>query len=396
MAGGVLYISYDGMLEPLGQSQVLAYLERLAADRSIDLISFEKKSDWADKAARASIHERCRAAGIRWHPMRYHKRPSALATAWDIAAGSAFAVAIALRHRPAIIHARSYVAGLIALSVKRATAAKFLFDMRGFWADERVDGGLWPKGGRLYRTAKRAEDKLLRSADHIVTLTHASVDELERLPALAERKPPITVIPTCADLERFVPSAERPQGPFTIGHIGAVGTWYLLDEMVESFKALRQHLPDARWLIVNRGEHELVRAALDRHGVSSSDVDLISASPAEMPALIGRLHAGMAIIRPAYSKIASAPTKLAEYLGCGIPCLGNSGVGDMQAILDGHDVGIVLHSFDEPSLLAGTRELIDLARDPSVADRCRHVALSLFSLNSGVAAYRQVYASLDR
>ena len=44
----VLYISYDGMLEPLGQSQVLAYLKHLVADRPIHLISFEKAGDWAN------------------------------------------------------------------------------------------------------------------------------------------------------------------------------------------------------------------------------------------------------------------------------------------------------------------------------------------------------------
>src|SRR3954453_19797515 len=41
-APGILYISYDGMLEPLGQSQVVAYLEMLAPGRRIHLISFEK------------------------------------------------------------------------------------------------------------------------------------------------------------------------------------------------------------------------------------------------------------------------------------------------------------------------------------------------------------------
>ena len=46
MSFGVLYISYDGMLEPLGKSQVLGYLNRLAVDRPIHLISFEKPSDW--------------------------------------------------------------------------------------------------------------------------------------------------------------------------------------------------------------------------------------------------------------------------------------------------------------------------------------------------------------
>ena len=43
----ILYISYDGMLEPLGQSQVLAYLKRVAHGRRIHLISFEKSEDWA-------------------------------------------------------------------------------------------------------------------------------------------------------------------------------------------------------------------------------------------------------------------------------------------------------------------------------------------------------------
>ena len=48
----ILYISYDGMLEPLGQSQVLAYLKRLANGRRIHLISFEKADDWVNVAER--------------------------------------------------------------------------------------------------------------------------------------------------------------------------------------------------------------------------------------------------------------------------------------------------------------------------------------------------------
>src|SRR3954451_1080977 len=171
---GVLYISYDGMLEPLGQSQVLAYLERLAGGRRIHLISFEKAGDWANVANVDAVRGRIADAGIHWHPLRYHKSPTAPATAFDIAAGTALALAITLRHRIGLIHARSYVAGLIALAVKGATGARFLFDMRGLWADERVDGELWPPGGRLYRAAKNVERRLLLGADHVVTLTRAS------------------------------------------------------------------------------------------------------------------------------------------------------------------------------------------------------------------------------
>lgn len=394
MSGGVLYISYDGMLEPLGQSQVLAYLEKLAVDRPIDLISFEKRADWTEKAARAAIRDRCRSAGIRWHPMRYHKRPSALATAWDIAAGSARAVAIALRHRPAIVHARSYVAGLMALAVKRATGAKFLFDMRGFWADERVDGGLWPRGGRLYRAAKRAEDRLLRAADHIVTLTHASIDELEQFPALAGRNVPITVIPTCADLERFVPPARKTKDPFILGYVGSIDHWYRLDDMLRCFVELRRHLPDARLLMVTRGNHSDLRRQTQALGIEDSAIDAVVAQLHEVPAHVQRMHAAMALYEPNYSRLACAPTKLGEYLGCGVPCLGSVGVGDMQAVLDGRQVGVLLHSTDDPSIAAAITELVDLAADPEIGTRCRRTAKDLFDRDRGAAAYARIYDSL--
>ena len=160
-APGILYVSYDGMLEPLGQSQVVAYLEKLAPGRRIHLISFEKPRDWQDPARRQAMRERLRQAGIAWHPLRYHKTPSAPATAFDIAAGSAKAVALARRHGLCIVHARSYVPALIGLAVKRAAGARLLFDMRGFWADERVDGCLLytspsPRDGLLSRMPSSA------------------------------------------------------------------------------------------------------------------------------------------------------------------------------------------------------------------------------------------------
>ena len=396
MAGGVLYLSYDGMLEPLGQSQVLAYLERLAADQPIDLISFEKKADWADKVARKAIRERCRAAGIRWHPLRYHKRPSAAATAWDIAAGSARAAAIALRRRPSIIHARSYVAGLMGLAAKRASGAKFLFDMRGFWADERVDGGLWPKGGRLYRAAKSVEERLLRAADHVITLTHASAEELLNFPAVKEHKPPITVIPTCADLDRFRPLDAPKEGPFTLGYVGSIDHWYRLDDKLRCYAELLCRQPDARLLLVTRGDHRKIRKRARDLDVRTERIETIAADLSEVPELIRQMDAAMALYDSSYSRIACAPTKLGEYLGCGVPCLGSAGVGDMQEILDSREVGITLHSSDDGAIAAAITELVDLADDPHIAARCRKAAVDLFSLDEGAREYRSVYASLSR
>ena len=62
MSRVILYISYDGILEPLGQSQVLRYLERLASARKIVLISFEKPEDWQKIESREALRAEIQAA----------------------------------------------------------------------------------------------------------------------------------------------------------------------------------------------------------------------------------------------------------------------------------------------------------------------------------------------
>lgn len=389
-----LYVTYDGIMEPLGQSQVLAYLERLAIDRQIHLLSFEKPEDWSRIEERAAVAQRIRAAGIHWYPRRYHKQPAALATSWDIVIGTLTGLWLILRHRIRVVHARSYVPSVMALVLKRLTGAKFIFDMRGFWADERVDGGLWPSGGRLYRLAKWFEQRFLLNADHVVSLTHAAVREIEQFPYLRGRMPPITVIPTCADLDRFRPSS-KPNIPLVIGYVGSAGTWYLFDSSVACFAELLRLRPDTRILIINRNEHTYIRDRLAAGGIPDSSVEMRSARPDEIPALMARMHCTVFFIKPVFSKQASAPTKLAEFLGCGIPCLVNSGVGDMAEIVQSEQVGVAIDGFEFDNISSGLDKLLVLVESPETVSRCVDSARRHFSLDEGARRYAAIYRQID-
>ena len=80
----VLYISYDGMTDPLGQSQVIPYLTGLAKrGHHITILSCEKRHPFA------LLHERCERrfadCGIEWHHVPYSKRPPVLSTYFDLA-----------------------------------------------------------------------------------------------------------------------------------------------------------------------------------------------------------------------------------------------------------------------------------------------------------------------
>ena len=162
----IAYLSYDGLTDPLGQSQVLPYVKGLAQKGyAITIFSFEKKERF--KANKNIIENICREAGIEWLPFLYTKNPPVLSTLWDV---SRLRKRVKKEHRKkhfSLIHCRSYLSALVGLHMKTKHAVPFIFDMRGFWADERVDGKLWnlknPLFNAIYKYFKRKEKEFLIS-----------------------------------------------------------------------------------------------------------------------------------------------------------------------------------------------------------------------------------------
>src|SRR5712672_2347819 len=89
----VLYISYNGMLDPLGQSQVIPYLKELSrAGVEFTLLSFERRQAFTPAGVQmcAALHRELTDSGIDWHWLPYHKTPSLPATCYDVWAGVRF------------------------------------------------------------------------------------------------------------------------------------------------------------------------------------------------------------------------------------------------------------------------------------------------------------------
>jgi glycosyltransferase involved in cell wall biosynthesis len=395
-------VSYDGVLEPLGESQVISYLERLAADYAITLLSFEKPADLADAGRAGAMSSRLAARGVTWEPMRYHKRPPVVSTAVDTIAGIVRARRIARDRSIQIIHARSYVSALIALGARGASRAAFLFDVRGLWVDEKVEAGHWPKGGVLYRVGKWWERRFYAAADGIVSLTAAGVGAIPELGVTVRPGVPIEVIPTCADLRRFSPGPKDPElltrlgltGIPVIGCVGTMGNWYLRREMIDCLAVFARAWPELRVLIVTRDDRDALRADLERAGMPGERVAMTSAAFEDMPRYIRLFDAGLFFIRPSFSKRGSAATKLAEFLGCGVPVVINDGVGDSGAIVRDRRVGVVLSVLDPAAYAAALAPVRAAMADRAMADRCRQTAMDLFDLETGVERYRGLYRRL--
>ncbi|MEX2526843.1 MAG: glycosyltransferase [Gemmatimonadota bacterium] len=415
--GSVIYLSHDGMLEPLGGSQVLPYVLGLARRGfRMQILSFEKPGDLELPQRKLALEEELRKRGVEWLPLPYRSNPPLLAQAGDVFRGARQSRRIlASLPGPHLIHARSYVAGMMALLVHLFTGVPYIFDMRGFWIDERVEAGFWRRSSPLVSLLRRIEADLLRHASAVVVLTHRGRELLE---GRAGYVPPgrVRVIPTCTDLERFhPPSSPHHQadalalrkelgvhsGPLLV-YSGSLSTWYMGPE---TFLVARGFLAagGGGFLVLTR-EVEEARRLAKQAGVKAV---IRTVSHSEMPGWLKAADAGLALVRPSWAKGASAPTKVGEYLASGLAVAATAEVGDLEDHLKGSPVGFTVDSraleaepTDTPEEgsqgkweAVGAR-LLAMALRPDRAKLAREVALREYALDRGTEAYRRLYTDI--
>lgn len=406
MKDKILYISYDGMTDPLGQSQVLPYLTKLSKKFDIHLLSTEKEENY-DKNKNV-IADICQEFGITWHTINYTKKPPVLSTIKDILTLRKRALKLHKEHNFDILHCRSYISSLIGLEFQRKFKSGFLFDMRGFWADERVDGKIWNLDNkilkRVYDYFKRKEIEFLENADYVISLTEAGKKEISSWNQL-KRKPDIEVIPCCADLDFFTPDniniklqqefktkLNIQNGDFVISYLGSVGTWYMLDEMLDFFKVLKSERENSKFLFITKDPADSILNKVFEKGINKDDIIIQPCERKDLPSLVSISDLSIFFILPVFSKKASSPTKQAELFGLGIPVLCNDNVGDTGPIVRENNAGMVIDQFNESTYLNAINS-IDSLNNIST-QHLRQVANSYASLKIGVERYEKVYRDI--
>lgn len=403
-----LYLSYFGALKPLSHSQVIPYLVGLARQGvGVTLVSFEERlSERREEVRRrAALRATLNHLGISWVPLRYHKRPSLPATAFDLAVGTLVAAYLVLRHRIAVIHARSHIPALIGLVVRALTGCKLVFDMRGVMAEEYVEAGVWRESSFAFRAVKWVERRALARADAIVMLTHRIRNALlEASAELRSNRAPIEIIPCCVDTIHYGGvdrSAARARLGFgdepVMAYAGSLGGWYMSSEMVDFLIVAQQLFPRLHFMVLTQSTFELIKRELTARGVSPDRYSIRGVDPSSMPMHLAAADFGVCFIRPGYSKWSSSPTKIGEYLASGLPVVTGAGIGDVDEMVRSEGVGIVVDAFATRDYRLAAARLADLLREgPPLRERCRRTAQEKLSLERvGWPGYLRVYRSLE-
>jgi glycosyltransferase involved in cell wall biosynthesis len=400
-----LYIAYFGALKHLSHSQILPYLRQLAAAGiDVTLLSFEEESGDPSRERQQidELRQELAAAGIDWRWLRYHKRPSMPATAFDVAVGTVYGAYLVLRKRIDVVHARGHIPGVMGLALERLPGVKLLFDLRGLMAEEYVEAGRWPAGGLAFRMVKWVEEKLFERADAVVMLTRAAATTLrQRSPRLGRSGAHVEVIPCCVDLDKFGRPAESfrgrlgLEGKTVMVYVGSTGGWYMSEELARLFRVGRARWPELHFLVLTQSPHAEMRALLEAEGLPQGSFTIATASPKQMPSYLAAADFGVHFIRPGLSMIANSPTKFAEYLASGLPILTNAGIGDSDQILQDERVGVIVDEFSPAAYARALAAMHELRADATLSDRCREVARRRFDLQTvGGGGYGRVYRAL--
>lgn len=398
------------MTDPLGQSQVIPYLQGLSScGYAITLMSFEKKERFS--AQYNEINSLLKQSNIQWVPLSYTKKPAVLSTLYDLWRMQRKAKELHKKNPFRIVHCRSYIAAFAGLMMKRKYGTRFLFDMRGFYADERVDGGIWNRSNCLYNLIynyfKKKEKVFLREADYIVTLTHRAKEIINTWKEVSNQPIPIEVIPCCADLDFFNPANVSPHrkaelqrqlaltgNEFILSYVGSVGTWYMLDEMLVFFRLLLLRKPNAKFLFIttDKPNHIFERALANK--VPEQNIIVIPSTRKDLPAYLSLSSWSIFFIKPVFSKSASSPTKQGEIMGMGIPHVCNSGVGDVDEIVKRNGVGLCIKDFTEEDYNKAIDTMLQNTKPETGA--IMKAAQEVYSLHSGIALYAKVYKYLNK
>jgi glycosyltransferase involved in cell wall biosynthesis len=393
----VLYIVYWGALEPLGRALVLPAVTRLSAlGAQITLVTFEKPADCALQTEVSTLDNLLRDARVRWLPLAYHKRPQVPATALDIAHGVARGVRERLTTRPDVIHARTFVGGLIGLPLSRLTGARLIYHNEGFYPDEQVDAGFWQQDSLQHRVAGRLERGLYRRADAIFSLSQAGKEVIESLAGVREKRTPVEVVPSCVDLDHFVPQerAGGRNGSLRLVYVGSIGGRYLVDRIGRFAQVARTERPDTSLELLTAAGPDVVRSTLASRALPEAAWSSKFVPYERLPAELARQDAGLAFHSHGLSAAGGSSTKVGEYWAMGLPVISTPGLADVDDVVRRERVGVVVPEHSDEAYRASLDELRTLLKDPELPARCRAAAERHYGLDDACRRQLSVYRDL--
>ena len=382
-----IVLIYHSYRDPLFQNLMLEYLRTLVKSEGVHfyLITFEQKHyaltvDQVRREQRILLQ-----SGISWYPIPYHAGSFIiLKKIVDL-----FQAIVLIGKLRQLTKAKLLVTftnlsasiGIICAQLFRLKMLVYCYEPH---SDFLVELGIWRKGSIKHRISRWIELYVGKRADFVMASTKYVVELLTDLKAKGQ----VIRAPVSVDEKTFgfkLKGREKIRRKYglinrhVVLYLGKFGYLYYNEEIAKLCKTLFDKIENSFFLIVTSNDQETIRRMFQRNGLPEGSFFVTgNLSYEEVKDYISAADIGLSAVAPTPSQKFRSPTKVAEYLLCGLPYITCEGVSEDDIFAIKHNVGAVVKSFDENHIIESIFQIQNLLNEEkvSIRERCRNVGIS--------------------
>ena len=389
----VLYFSYDGLLDPLGESQIVPYVSAISdAGYSLTIISYEKVERTKEQIK--SMEIKLQKIGVQWVRLQFYT--GKLWAIKRIISGALLIRKLCIDLKPNFLHLRGFLPAVIfQLSLLRTP---FLYDFRGFALGEWVDIGKLDKYSLLHNILNRLDQRAVRNASGFVVLEECAKELLKDTYDVPNV--PLKVIRTCTDVKRYkkkkiVRSNSRRAIHFVF--LGGARFPYRPDLALKLISKLIDHGYDCKVDFINKGDHKIIEKAKELINLPEDKINILSCGHSEIPKILRNYDCGLVMVETSYWRKVCSPTKMGEYLAGGLPVISLKGINSIDELAERTDCieTISPEDLEDDFNVGRAKQIISLIKSPKIEEKCKNLAKDEFNLEIAGNLYVQLYNEMQ-
>ena len=384
----ILFISYDGLLDPLGRSQILPYIVGLSEKGyKFCVLSYEKNNHKYQEIL--DLKKFLKYKNIKWYKLNFIKgRYQGINR---IIKGAICVNFICLTRNIKLIHLRAIIPGIIYLF--SFTNKKFIYDIRSF-SGQWVDSRAIKKNSIVEKIIKSFEKFLINNSSGLVILDFSGAKFLK---TILKKNVPLKIIPTATNLEKYSKiKTLKNKSKINFIFLGGASFPYLPFEAISFVKQLIDLGFDCYLDLINKGEKTLLKDISRNINFPISRLKIFEETHNNIPNRLRNYDCGLVFISSGEFLKMSSPTKIGEYLAAGLFVLALDGINVTNRLALKYDcLGILRGDFLNKKLTKiEALKIIKAIQKPKRFDSARKLALEKYDIKKALKNYFQLYKKI--
>lgn len=388
----ILYICPDGIMDDLGQTQVLPYIFGLnKKGYKFIIFSFERSDRKREEFIKQDYI--LKQKNIKWYSLPFY--PAKFNRFLRLFFGVFKLISINRKHKIDFVHIRSINAGIIYFF--SITNKKYLYDIRSF-AGQHGDYGLIKKSSLLSKILFFLEKKLIKNASGIVVLDESGSDYIKENFIYSG---PYKIIPTSTKVDKFNVIKKQTISNRKIikfVFLGGAQFPYMPKKALEFINFLLKNNINCSIDIINQRHHEFIEKVLKEVDFPRDKVKIFPLNPSEVRRNLSNYDCGLVFIQTGNWIRMSSPTKIGEYLSAGLHVLGLQGIEVLDRLSkETNSVDNLPINFKfAPNDINLALKILDNIRRPNRKEESIKIAKKYYDLNNAIKNYFDLYLAIEK